>query len=249
MKFVAMPRYQMRKNALKKLLLSNPCIGNRVLEIGYGAGEVFELYRKLGLMVEGYDTSETAYKYAASNDIVKGGNDIVLLKEKPKVGKKYDYVIACEVLEHIKDDVETLKEWKRYLKDTGKMIISVPAHQKRWGWNDVYSGHYRRYEKKELTNIFSKAGMCVDVIYTYDFPSCLFLDVIGDISRKRKISRDKLKKSRQEYTETSGIERDFHPIFLALSHPFLWFPIIKAEELFYKTDWGSAYILIASPKW
>lgn len=245
MKFVAMPRYQMRKNALKKLLKNEKSAGKRLLEIGYGAGEIFSTYQKMGIRVEGYDFSELAYEYAREN---YKDDDVRLYKEEPEHDGQYDYVVACEVLEHIEDDVAALKEWKTYLSNTGKLIISVPAHQRRWGANDVYSGHYRRYERKELEEKFKKAGMVIEKIYTYDFPMCLFLDKMRDYSRGKKISKEHLEKSKEEFTKSSGVERNFSPVSLALSMPALWFPIIKFEELFYRFDWGSAYILIAKKK-
>lgn len=158
-------------------------------------------------------------------------------------GGGYDYIAACEVLEHIRDDVETLIEWKSYLNNSGKMIISVPAHWKRWGSSDEYNGHYRRYEKNELKEKLKNAGMKIEKIYTYDFPACLLLDGMRDSSRKKKINRDK---SKEELTKNSGIERNFSAVAIKLSNPVLWKPIIKFEELFYQTDLGSAYILIAS---
>lgn len=212
-----------------------------VFEIGYGAGEIFNLYRKLGLRVEGFDFSEAAYQYAACHYQDDG---VVLHKAMPKPEKRFDYVVACEVLEHIKDDGSALKDWKEYLKDTGKMVISVPAHKKRWGESDIYAGHFRRYERQELISKFKRAGMQVEKIYTYDFPVCFLLDMMRDLSRKKQLSKKKM--SREGYTKNSGVERDFHPFVLALSHPLLWFPMIKLGELFYKTDLGSAYILIAS---
>lgn len=251
MEFQAMPRYQMRRNAVSKLLKDdmrrwkerggvNP---NCILEIGYGAGDIFSLYQKLGLRAEGFDSSETAYQYAIGHSQAYGA---LLHSRMPKPEKRFDYVAACEVLEHIKDDVSALRQWKAYLKDSGKMIVSVPAHQSRWGENDIYSGHYRRYERRELIQKFAQAGMRVEKIYTYDFPACLLLDVMRDKSRKKKLSGQR--KSREEYTKNSGVERDFHPLVLAMSHPALWLPACKLGELFYRTDFGSAYILLASQR-
>lgn len=239
MGFVAMPRYLMRKNALYKLLKKDCCEGKRLLEIGYGAGEIFPLYRKLDLYVEGYDFSEAAYEYANANYADDG---VVLLTDKKSIGGGYDYVVACEVLEHIENDMAELREWKSYLNDSGKLIISVPAHWKRWGSSDEYNGHYRRYERKELIEKFRNAGMKIEKIYVYDFPACLLLDGMRDNSR-RKMKNDR---NKEEATKSSGIERNFSAMVLKLSNPALWRPIIKFEELFYKTDLGSAYILIAS---
>ena len=107
-KFISMPRYQMRRHALKKLLKKAGAVGSgkKIYEIGYGAGEIFRLYKEMGLRVHGYDFSEYAYKYASQN---YQDDQIVLFQEKPKPQNQYDFVVACEVLEHIEDDLKMLK--------------------------------------------------------------------------------------------------------------------------------------------
>lgn len=240
MRFVAMPRYMMRRNALYKLLRNEQCAGKKLLEIGYGAGEIFHLYNKLGLCVEGYDFSEIAYEYARKHYADSG---VVLLKNKSDIGGGYDYVIACEVLEHIEDDMSALKEWKSYLKNNGKLIVSVPAHWKRWGSSDEYVGHYRRYEKNEIKEKIKNIGMKIEKIYTYDFPASLLLDGMRNHTLKNN-----MKQSKEEASKSSGVERDFNAAILKLSSPIIWKPMIKLGELFYQTDLGSGYILIASNK-
>lgn len=246
-KFIAMPRYQLRKHALKMLLRQSNTDGSgkSIYEIGYGAGEVFNLYREMGLRVYGYDFSELAYEYAQQN---YQDERITLFQEKPKAKKQYDFVVACEVLEHIEDDVGMLKEWKQYLKNTGKLIISVPAHMNRWGATDVYAGHYRRYERKELEKKFIKAGLQIEKMYTYDFPTCVFLDRMRDNDYSKKIKKDNFGKNKEEYTKKSGVEREFSPLICALAHPVLWALMAKLSRLFYNTNLGSGYILVASIK-
>lgn len=245
-KFIAMPRYQLRKYALKKLLgRMGAGNGKSIYEIGYGAGEIFHLYTQLGLRVYGYDFSEYAYEYASKNF---QDDRIELFQEKPEPKKQYDFVVACEVLEHIEDDLAMLKEWKGYVKDTGKMIISVPAHKKRWGAADVYVGHFRRYERKELKKKFARAGLQIEEIYTYDFPECFLLDRMRDGDYGKKIKREKTAKTQEEYTKRSGVEREFNPVVRALAHPLLWSLAAKISAIFYHTDLGSGYILAASVK-
>ncbi len=38
----------------------------------------------------------------------------------------YDWITACHILEHIDNTIDTLKEWKRILKQNGKLGIIVP---------------------------------------------------------------------------------------------------------------------------
>lgn len=242
--FLPMPRYQMRRNALENILVRNNCEGKNLLEIGYGAGEIFSLYKDFSMRVTGYDFSEIAYQYAMQHYI---WDEIELVKYKHDIKtKSYDFVVACEVLEHIEKDVEALKEWVSFLKPEGKLIISVPAHQKRWGASDIYVGHYKRYERAELMEKISEVGYRIETIYTYDFPSCLILDKLRDISCAKKLKRDRKDKDKEEHTKESGVKREFNPLVRKLSHGLLWTPVIKFQQLFYNTDLGSAYILIAS---
>lgn len=150
-------------------------------------------------------------------------------------------MVACEVLEHIEDDMMALKEWKSYLKRDGKLIISVPAHWKRWGSSDEYVGHYRRYEKNEIKEKIKNVGMKIEKIYTYDFPACLLLDGMRNHSLKSNE-----KQVKEEASKSSGVERDFNSVVLKLSSPIIWKPVMKFGELFYKSDFGSGYVLIAS---
>ncbi len=245
-KFVAMPRYQMRRNAINKLLnLCGNLQGKKLLEIGYGAGDIFSLYDKLGINIYGYDYSDETYQYVRNN--VRIENMTLLLKEDLiKENGPYDFVVASEVMEHIKDDTLALKKWVSYLKPGGVLIISVPAHMKRWGYSDVAVGHYKRYEKKELVCLCQKSGIKCIKIWTYDFPACLFLDGMRDSNRKRKFASEKNDGSDKEtLTKESGLRRDFSKVEITLASPYIWWPIIKFEELFYYSDLGSAYILMA----
>ena len=61
---------------------------------------------------------------------------------------KYDCVIACEVLEHIEDDISFLRKVNELLINQGQLILPVPAGQRYWSKHDEIVGHYRRYEKK-----------------------------------------------------------------------------------------------------
>ena len=67
------------------------------------------MYKKLGLRAEGFDFSETAYQYASSHYQTAG---MVLHQKPPKPCQQFDYVAACEVLEHCRDDVRMLRHWK-----------------------------------------------------------------------------------------------------------------------------------------
>ena len=248
MSFHVMPRYLMRKDALKYILkkLQHEAGKNdlEVLEIGYGAGDIFNMYAELGLKAKGYDFSEKAYQTAKQQPSVKNGSAVLYTSWEEIPEESFDIVIASEVLEHIEDDKGALLKWKQYLKPCKRsgLIISVPAHSKRWGNDDILVGHFRRYEKNGLIKLLRSCQMRISDLYTYDFPSCLILDPLRD---RRATSSAKQDISKEVRTKDSGVERDTNSIIRFLANPVFWIPIIKFQKLFFKTDLGSAYIFLA----
>jgi len=86
------------------------------------------------------------------------------------VAESFDLLIAFEVLEHYLDDVALLKEWCAKLNPGGRMILSVPAHMRKWTINDSLAGHVRRYEKEELRDRLHQAGLEVEFLWSYGCP-------------------------------------------------------------------------------
>jgi len=63
-------------------------------------------------------------------------------------------LICVEALEHISDDIESMKEMRRILKGGGLLILSVPgidvpAHEKN------YQKDYRRYTKDQILSLLA----------------------------------------------------------------------------------------------
>jgi SAM-dependent methyltransferase len=71
---------------------------------------------------------------------------------------KFDAIIALNVIEHIKDDSEAVKNCKRLLVPGGRLIVLVPAFQWLYNSLDKELGHYRRYSRKTLTGLFTNNG-------------------------------------------------------------------------------------------
>jgi len=93
------------------------------------------LYASLGLDAFGFDISELAFENARLRIEKQPSlkSKICLDQDKTDVyGRRYDYIMAFEVLEHIEDDLSSIKEWGSILHEGGKLLISVPAHQGKW---------------------------------------------------------------------------------------------------------------------
>lgn len=79
----------------------------------------------------------------------------------------FDLVCAFEVLEHIEDDIEALRSWVGHVNESGSLIMSFPAHQKRFGAADIAVGHHRRYDRKDIALLLDNAELEEVSVYPY----------------------------------------------------------------------------------
>lgn len=69
-----------------------------------------------------------------------------------------DAIYTMNVLEHIEDDLAALRTLNMKLRPGGRLLIYVPAFQILFSSMDRKVGHYRRYNKNELTRKVLQAG-------------------------------------------------------------------------------------------
>lgn len=117
-----------------------------VLDFGAGIGTLADIfYQKTGIKSECFEICNSCKE--------------ILLKKGYKVSQefsaqeKYDIIYSSNVLEHIENDFETIKNLKKMLKKNGFLIIFVPAFNFLYSEFDVKIGHYRRYDKQRLNQI------------------------------------------------------------------------------------------------
>lgn len=126
-----------------------------------GGGALIQYLQKKDFTnIFGLDVSEKAINLCKQ----KGIQNVFLMSgEKPEFGdRKFDIIIASDVLEHIKEDLRTLTDWHGLLKPEGKLIVFVPAFKFLWSVHDEVNHHYRRYSKSEFVNLLKKAGFQIE---------------------------------------------------------------------------------------
>ncbi len=69
-----------------------------------------------------------------------------------------DAIILLNVLEHIEDDVTTLKQIYRILKPNGTLILEVPAGPHLYDAHDKICMHFRRYRLTKLCKLITDQG-------------------------------------------------------------------------------------------
>jgi 2-polyprenyl-3-methyl-5-hydroxy-6-metoxy-1,4-benzoquinol methylase len=67
-----------------------------------------------------------------------------------------------DVVEHVENDVEFLRDVRALLRPQGRLYITVPAYQLLWSREDDYAGHHRRYSVGTLRQTLRSAGFAVE---------------------------------------------------------------------------------------
>lgn len=165
----------MRYDLVRLILRSLGGQVSSVLEIGTGEGAVAarlaQRYDYVGL-----EPDPSAYARAVERLEGRGrmlAGDVSALAP----GDSFDLVCAFEVLEHIEDDAAALVEWQRRVREGGWLLLSAPAHQRRFGPHDRIVGHYRRYDPDALAELLRATGYADPVVFTCGFPLGYALEV------------------------------------------------------------------------
>jgi SAM-dependent methyltransferase len=138
-------------------------VGNSVMDVGCGHGTFVDFIKNKRnvLLIE---TSQNAisglkrkYKKMKNISILNAdlSSDFACSKIKKE---KLDTIICLNVLEHIKNDNKTIKNFRRCLSVGGKLILFVPASKLLYGSLDKNLGHYRRYNRPEINKMLEKNG-------------------------------------------------------------------------------------------
>ena len=82
-----------------------------------------------------------------------------------------DTIGAFDVLEHIEEDKDVLRQIYKALKPGGSVFITVPQHKRLWSAVDVVACHVRRYGAGELDKKVADSGF--EIILSTSFVSLL----------------------------------------------------------------------------
>src|SRR3954453_657109 len=142
-----------------------------VLEFGCGDGNVTRVLQTAcsGGHVVGVDLFLEGLRYARRRGI--GLLVQADIRQSPFVCH-FDLVGMFDVLEHIPDDVGTLRTLYDITKPGGYLMITVPAHQALWSYFDEASCHCRRYELEELRA--KCVGVGFEVEYGTEFMASIY---------------------------------------------------------------------------
>ncbi|MEL7045468.1 MAG: class I SAM-dependent methyltransferase [Pseudomonadota bacterium] len=250
MSWVPAPNYLLRRAAILDWLRDAPT--GRVLEMGCGPGPLLYDLSLRGFEATGVETSTRSLEI--SPKLLGDTQAVTVQSTPPAIGERYDYLFAFEVLEHIEDDVGALRSWLNYLKPGGRVLVSIPAHRRRWNVTDVCAGHFRRYDREDVARLFSDAGLQPTRIGSYGWPLSRLLEILRNVAKKRELARDgidptTLRIGDAELSAASGSDRSL----LARLYPLYAGPVgvsflslaAFVQKAFYDSSLGVSFLVDA----
>lgn len=129
--------------------------GAQILDFGAGAGTFAQPMQALGMTVTCVEPDRVLREHLQS----------LSLDARETLGQipdqSIDYIYSLNVLEHIEDDVGTLRTLQKKLKPGGLMVLYVPAFQLLYSSVDREICHFRRYRRSNLVQMVRDAGLSV----------------------------------------------------------------------------------------
>lgn len=174
-----------------------PEIGDRVLEIGAGIGNITSQLLPREQYVAS-DINPDYLQFLRNSAHYKPYLEVKKLKLEDSeafsaIEGSYDSVICLNVLEHVEDETAALENIFRALSPGGCAVILVP--QGRWLFSslDLALGHVRRYRREQFEAVLSRVGF--ETISTRNFNRCSVPGwlINGKILHRRVLPRVQLK--------------------------------------------------------
>jgi|694.fasta_scaffold09481_8 ubiquinone/menaquinone biosynthesis C-methylase UbiE len=145
-------------------------LGTRILEVGSGVGNQTRYFadreRVVASDIEAHYLRELRRRFddkahvrVASFSFPLSDADRADLR-----AEHIDSIVCMNVLEHIKEDRETLSDFASVLDPGGRMVLLVPSMPSLYGTLDEALRHFRRYDKAGLRQLVTCCGFDVQEI-------------------------------------------------------------------------------------
>ncbi len=165
-----------------------PFFGENVLEAGCGGGNLTRFllsHSNLGISDMNEEYLQIAEKKFRGHPNLR---EVFLwdIRQKPpeNLSTPFDTIVCSNVLEHIDEDEEVLKNFYHFLPYGGRLILLVPALKGLYNRLDHELGHIRRYSRKELAQKISNCGFKILSLTYFNFFGILGWFINGTVLRR-----------------------------------------------------------------
>ncbi len=179
-----------------------PHCHGEILEIGSGIGNISQFFLHDGANITLSDIERSYFprlqekfgKYKNLQGMHRlDFSDKNLEKNHPELLAKFDTIFALNVVEHIPDHKQALKNAYKMLRKGGKVIILVPAFQRLYNGFDEQLDHQRRYSRSALTTLIENSGFEIKHKQYFNFIAIFGWYISGTILRKKMIPNGQMK--------------------------------------------------------
>lgn len=158
-------QHQRRYRTYQFELISRHC-GPSILEVGAGLGEFASQFTDVQrLVVTDVDpacVTSMQRRFTQRPEVEARLFDVQRPQED--LGPPVSTVVAINVLEHIRDDVATLRSLARLVQPGGNIVLWVPGYMQLYGDFDRRVGHVRRYTPATLHASMVGAGLMPSLV-------------------------------------------------------------------------------------
>jgi 2-polyprenyl-3-methyl-5-hydroxy-6-metoxy-1,4-benzoquinol methylase len=140
-------------------------LGNRILDVGCAIGNITQFYVDrecvVGLDVLPEEIEVARERFAGKNfeaHYMDVSSDAILQFRD----RGLDSAVCLNVLEHVEDDVQALRNMREVLVPGGAICLLTPVNKWLYGPMDKVDHHFRRYTKAELNAKIEEAGLNIE---------------------------------------------------------------------------------------
>lgn len=196
--------FKARNKVLVETLLNFPFNGD-FIDVGAGNGYQLSFFQKGIFNKLGIKSGMCEPGMVGCINAVNRGVENVyccLFDEFPVKEFNIGSVGLFDVIEHIEDDVSFLKDIIKRVPNGTRLFVTVPAKKSLWSSEDVYAGHFRRYNMSDVKRILASTNLKLiysSYFFSYYLPFVWLLRVLPE-------------KLGKKYTAEvlAGNEKDYH---------------------------------------
>jgi SAM-dependent methyltransferase len=166
-----------RRRILLAVLERQGVRAESILDVGCGAGTNLELLgeRFSEAVIHGIDIDLGSLRACHQQRSARVAQaDLMHL---PFRDGSFDLVCALDAIEHVPDDEAALRGLHRVCRPDGTLFATVPAFRFLWGNVDRVGHHFRRYTRRELTDVVERSGFAVRFVRYFN--TALFPAIAG----------------------------------------------------------------------
>jgi SAM-dependent methyltransferase len=171
-----------------------PFLGERVLEIGAGIGNLTrplsnrkKYYAATDIGPEHLESLRNRFAHRANLEVREC--DVQIEEQVAYFAGRIDTVVCLNVLEHVPDPDAAARNIYAALPSGGRAIILVPQDQALFGTLDVVLGHFLRYSKDQLRKRMVDAGFEVEQIIEFNRVSRIGWYVTGKVLKRNTLAK------------------------------------------------------------